>query len=95
MNVYDAMSEEEFKKHSVTQLSNELTVLLDYIVTKKNMTYTQKLAISNFRDRGVFNAIMLGDFKHVTLDDIVSIFAEFKLVPVMSTTHQIDIMKVH
>ena len=87
--------EEEFKKHATIQLSNELTVLLDYIVTKKNMTYTQKLTIANLRDKGVFNAIMLGDFKKVTLADIVSVFAEFKLAPTISVSHHIDIMKVH
>lgn len=72
-------NDEEFIKYTSLTLANQLTVLIDSLITSKRLTFTQKQVIERYRDNSVFNNIILGNFQYVSLLDLITIVSEFKL----------------
>ena len=75
----DLEDDDVFKQLSVTNLSNELTLIIDHAITSKKLTFTQKKVIENFRDKGLIDAIIIGNFKSVTIDDVIELLSVFKI----------------
>jgi hypothetical protein len=78
-------NDEEFIKYTSLTLANQLTLLIDRLITSKRLTFTQKQVIERYRDNGVFNNIILGNFHYVSLLDLITIVSEFKLGLSVST----------
>lgn len=75
----DLTDDDVFKRLAVANLSNELTHIIDHAITSKKLTFTQKKVVENFRDRGLIDAIIVGDFKAVTIDDVIELLCVFKI----------------
>lgn len=73
------MSEDDFKRQVVSKLSSQLIYHIDKLVISKALRFTQKQAIINMRESGLMNAIILGEFKDVSLDMIIDLFCIFEV----------------
>jgi len=73
------MSEEEFKRQVTYRLSSQLIQHIDKLVIGKTLRFTQKQALLNMRESGLMNALILGNFKYVSLDMIIDLFSVFEL----------------
>ncbi len=93
------MSEETFKNLVVANLSQQLIKHIDKLVISKQLRYTQKLVISNMKESGLIDAIMLGNFKKITLDELIDLFAMFdvgiSIQPLNKELYDSSILSVH
>lgn len=93
------MSEETFKNLVVANLSQQLIKHIDKLVISKQLRYTQKLIISNMKESGLIDAIMLGNFKKITLDELIDLFAMFdvgiSIQPLNKELYDSSILSVH
>jgi hypothetical protein len=73
------MTEEEFKLRVTYRLSKQLINHIDKLVIGKSLRFTQKQALLNMRDSGLMNALILGNFKCVSLEMLIDLFSVFEL----------------
>ena len=80
LNLLNKLSDDDYFKEFVSQtVSKSLVLAIDEYVTNRPLTYTQKQQIANYRDEGVLNDIILGNFNKVSIMKLIEVFSVFNL----------------
>jgi hypothetical protein len=88
-------SDEKLNHVAVTHLADTLIKTIDKLTINKRLSFTQKQVIENMREQGVFNAIMLGQFKNVSVSHLLTLFSVFDCCFVITPIHKKDYEKLH
>jgi hypothetical protein len=70
-------NDDYYKKLITAVLANDITLDLDRLTTHKSFTFTQKQELEKFRDSGVIDMIITGQFDKVSVANLIDIYAIF------------------